>query len=651
MQREKTRGSVEVENIGGIDQTQVDLSPGVNVLSGRNATNRTSFLRAILMALGSDETALKGDADEGYVELTLGGETYTRTLERKNGRVTTDGDPYLSDPEILDLFGALLEDNEARRTVEQGTDFREIIMRPVDTDEIQRRIDRLLDERERITDEIEEIDSLSEERTKLEKKRQRIEDRIEETREKLKEKREEIEAADGSVEDTRKEKEKIEAHMSDLQSARSRLEDVRHQLETERESLASLREEQSDLADELDDLPDTPAGEIDEIESRLQRLRGRKEELGSTISELQNVVSFNEEMLEGDDTELVESLAGNGDTESDDEGAITDQLLDDDQTVSCWTCGSAVEMVEIEETVDQLRSLRQSKFAERNEIDDQIDELKSEQRSYRKEQQRREDITRKLDRIEEEIEEREERIEQLTEERAEYETEVEDTEATVDELQAETESEILERHKEANQLEFELDQHRQEHDEVEERIAEIEDRLGTRDELEAEREQVKDQLSELRTHVERIEERAIEEFNTHMENVLDVLEYANIERIWIERKEREVREGRRKVSKSVFDLHLVRTSESGATYEDTVDHLSESEREVTGLVFSLAGYLAHEVYEQIPAILLDSLEAIDSDRIAALIEYLEQYADNLVVALLPEDAAALPDDYHYVESI
>ncbi len=603
------------------------------------------------MALGSDETALKGDADEGYVELTLGGETYTRTLERKNGRVTTDGDPYLSDPEILDLFGALLEDNEARRTVEQGTDFREIIMRPVDTDEIQRRIDRLLDERERITDEIEEIDSLSEERTKLEKKRQRIEDRIEETREKLKEKREEIEAADGSVEDTRKEKEKIEAHMSDLQSARSRLEDVRHQLETERESLASLREEQSDLADELDDLPDTPAGEIDEIESRLQRLRGRKEELGSTISELQNVVSFNEEMLEGDDTELVESLAGNGDTESDDEGAITDQLLDDDQTVSCWTCGSAVEMVEIEETVDQLRSLRQSKFAERNEIDDQIDELKSEQRSYRKEQQRREDITRKLDRIEEEIEEREERIEQLTEERAEYETEVEDTEATVDELQAETESEILERHKEANQLEFELDQHRQEHDEVEERIAEIEDRLGTRDELEAEREQVKDQLSELRTHVERIEERAIEEFNTHMENVLDVLEYANIERIWIERKEREVREGRRKVSKSVFDLHLVRTSESGATYEDTVDHLSESEREVTGLVFSLAGYLAHEVYEQIPAILLDSLEAIDSDRIAALIEYLEQYADNLVVALLPEDAAALPDDYHYVESI
>jgi len=52
-----------------------------------------------------------------------------------------------------------------------------------------------------------------------------------------------------------------------------------------------------------------------------------------------------------------------------------------------------------------------------------------------------------------------------------------------------------------------------------------------------------------------------------------------------------------------------------------------------------------------PFILFDSLEAIDAERIAALIDYVREYADYLVVALLPEDAAALDDDYRRVTDI
>jgi hypothetical protein len=109
----------------------------------------------------------------------------------------------------------------------------------------------------------------------------------------------------------------------------------------------------------------------------------------------------------------------------------------------------------------------------------------------------------------------------------------------------------------------------------------------------------------------------------------------------LERTEKEVREGRRTVSKSVFELHVIRQTDSGATYEDTVAHLSESEREVTGLVFALAGYLAHDVHEEVPFILLDSVEAIDSTRIANLVTYLSEYATYLIIALLSEDAEAL----------
>ena len=45
---------------------------------------------------------------------------------------------------------------------------------------------------------------------------------------------------------------------------------------------------------------------------------------------------------------------------------------------------------------------------------------------------------------------------------------------------------------------------------------------------------------------------------------------------------------------------------------------------------------------------LDSLEAIDADRIAALVEYFTDFVPFLVVGLLPEDAAALPEEYDRV---
>jgi hypothetical protein len=136
-----------------------------------------------------------------------------------------------------------------------------------------------------------------------------------------------------------------------------------------------------------------------------------------------------------------------------------------------------------------------------------------------------------------------------------------------------------------------------------------------------------------------------------MEEILDMLEYANLTRIWIERVEKTVRDGRRSVEKSVFELHVVRKTESGATYEDTIDHLSESEREITGLTFALAGYLVHEVHETVPFMLLDSMEAIDSERLSDFISYLAEYAPYVVVALLPEDAQALPGKYTRVTEL
>jgi len=138
-------GTVElsVQNIGGITNTTVKLLPGVTVLTGRNATNRTSLLQAVMAGLGSDQATIKADSEEADIELTIGETIYTRRFTRHNGTIVSDGDPYLDDPTLAELFAFLLEQNDARQAVARGDDLREIIMRPVDTARIESQISKL----------------------------------------------------------------------------------------------------------------------------------------------------------------------------------------------------------------------------------------------------------------------------------------------------------------------------------------------------------------------------------------------------------------------------------------------------------------------------------------------------------------------------
>jgi DNA repair exonuclease SbcCD ATPase subunit len=634
---------VDVENVGGISRSTVAFRPGVTVLAGRNATNRTSFLKALMAALGSERVSLKGDADEGRVELTVGGETYTRTLERAGTGVRTGGDPYLSDPELADLFAFLLESNEARQAVERGDDLRELIMRPVDTAAINSEIDRLEREKHDLDDELDSLDELADRLPSLDERRAAIETRIEETEAELEEARTALETADASVQRSREEKNSLDRKLDKLGEAREELESVRYDLETERESLDSLRADRESVEAELDETGSDDTTDLTSVEAELDRLRNRRQELDSTIKQLQSVIQFNEEMLEGTSEEIARALR-------DDDGAVTDGLLADSAVV-CWTCGSDVEQAEIESTLDRLRDLRQEKMTERRSLKSDIADQQSRRDDIRDAQRTHEQLERRLDGITDEIERRESRVESLQEQRTELQERVTELEEEVEELEDETHSDVLDRHKEVNRHEFELDRLRDEKREVEDEIQRIERRLDERDDLEAERERLTEELADLRTRIDRIEREAVEEFNEHMDELLALLGYENIDRIWIERTEKQVREGRRRVTKTAFDLHIVRTTEDGTAYEDTVDHLSESEREVTGLVFALAGYLVHEVYEVCPFLLMDSLEAIDSNRIATLVDYFASFADNLVVALLPEDAEAIDDDYQRVRDI
>ncbi|WP_338742177.1 archaea-specific SMC-related protein [Haloplanus salilacus] len=634
---------IEVRNVGGIDETAVEFDPGITVLTGRNATNRTSLLRSIMAVMGSDDASLKADADDGRVELTVGGdagERYVRTFTRTNGAVSTGGEPFLDDPELADLFAFLLESNEVRRSVARSEDLRELIMRPIDTDAIRAEIRELEREKSRIDDDLSALDDLKGDLPQLERERNRLETDIEEKRAELAAKEDEIETLDADLDETRAEQRELESRLDDLREKRSELERVRSDIDLQQDSIESLTAERRELEAERDDLPDAPMGDHADIDEEIERLRERIETLEREVSDLQDVIQFNENQL--DETGSVTAHLDEG-------GTPTDALVD--ETVACWTCGSTVETERITSTLDQLRDVRREKLETTRTLESELSQLKEEQRKYQKQQQRKESLDRQLDDIAVELEDRETQLDSLREERERLNADVEELESEIETLESDDFDGILDLHKEANQLEFELGRLESDLDDVIERIGDVEERLAEEDQLRSQREEIDTELRNLRTRIDRIEANAVEQFNDHMGSVLDILGYDNLERIWIERVERTVQEGRRNVQKTLFELHIVRSTDSGATFEDTIDHLSESEREVTGLVFALAGYLVHDVHETVPFVLLDSLEAIDSERIAALTEYVAEYAEFLVVALLPEDAQALDDTHTRVTEI
>jgi DNA repair exonuclease SbcCD ATPase subunit len=646
--QKNTELELTVENLGGISETTVELSPGLTVLEGRNATNRTSFLQALMAALGSDSFTLKGDADSGRVELDLAGTVVERRFERRNGGVKTTGEQYLDNPEIAELFAFLLEDNEARRAVVRGDNLRDILTRPIDTAEIEAEIERLQANKRDVEEHIERIDGRENDLLELERRREELESTVADRRERLKQLQAEVDAADADVAAKRERKEAVDEQLDELKDRRSQLEDIRFDLETLRETVQTLERERESKQSELEELSVDSNVDPAALRSSLDDLRDRQRRVTAQLNELQSIIQFNEDMLEGTDSEIRAAIAGESD---DDDGSVTDRLVVEDETVTCWTCGSQVAENEIEATLESIRSLSQEKSSERQSISSEIEELNERLSAYESAKSDLDALEERLAEIDAKLDQKRERIDDLEEERAELHDEIEELESSVEAEQSSEYEELLDLHKEANRVELELEQAEDDLATVVREIEEVESLVAEREDYEDRLAQITEQLRELRNRIDRLEENAVESFNEHIAEVLDLLEYENLARVWIERKEREVREGRRKVSKSVFELHVVRETESGKAYEGTIESMSESEREVVGLVFALAGYLVHDLHESVPVMVLDSMEAIDSDRIARLVDYFSDYTKYLVVALLPEDAAAVDADHQTVTSI
>jgi DNA repair exonuclease SbcCD ATPase subunit len=626
---------LDVTNIGGIGSESLQISTGITALVGENATNRTSLVRAIAAGLGTDEYALKSDADTGKVSLTIDEETYGRTLSRENGTVRTSGNPYLQEPSIAELYAVLLRSNDIRQAVRNGEDLRPLVLEPLDTEEIAAQIADRVDERRQVDRELDRLATLEEELDDLRAERRACREDLSALEDDLERKREQLDAAEGHGEGGSGAETELDAKLAELRETRSELERVTANLESERKSLDSLRESRATLSEQFDSLAAPDEARVETLEERVDRLREQKRSIASTITELQQVIRFNSDRVSGSGSVVTDALGEDGDDES-----VTAQLDPSQSAVTCWTCGSRVERSSVEAMVDRLKELRRQKTAEKNDLADEIDDLTQELETLTARQDEYETLRSKLDDLEQRIERTEDTVEQFDQRKRSLEEDVERLESEVESLQESQQDELLELQQEVSELEFEKEQLEQTLESTESRAEEIEAELEDRAELRERRDTLSEELEELRTRVERREAEAVDEFNTHMDRLVDELGYDNIERVWLERTEAEVDDSRSEVTERQFELHVVRTDSDGRGYEDSVDTLSESEREVVGLVVALAGYIVHDVHEKVPFMLLDSVEMVDGDRLVDLVSYLESFVPYLVVVLLPDHARA-----------
>ncbi|MGM0398082.1 MAG: archaea-specific SMC-related protein [Halobacteriota archaeon] len=618
-----TPATVTISNLGGIETLETTIPPGVTILSGENATNRTSFLRSIAAALGADRAAatLKSDTEAGEVTVTMGETTATRTYSSTDGAVVRGGDPMSDRAELVDTYAALFATNPARTAVRNGGDgLREILMRGVDTAAINAEIRSLKQERASLEGELDRIETVQQDLPELRERERALES--------------ELAAVEADVESVQAEIDEYETTSEQIRDAERRLEELEELRERRRRTEAEIDETESSIETYEDELAAIEAElaelsvaerQIEELNEERRRVATDISALQSTIADLNDIIANNRSILEGED------VIGVFDSDDD----VTADLHPETSTVRCWTCGSEVERSRIDGRIETLETVRTEKNDQLQELRAKKADLTAELRSIEDEKERRERLEAERRETKTTIEAERSALESLRADLQDLEQDIETAEDRVAETEALRDSDLPDAYQRLSRLQHRRGQLETRLASVREEIADIEEQIARKESIEEQLATVTADLETARGTIERTEREIVEKFNDQMADVIDRLDYDNIARVWIERIAAE------ESTSTAFDIHLVRESADGTVYEDTLESLSESEREVIGIVLSLSGYLVHDLDETVPMVLFDSVESIDATRLERLFEYVNEYAPFLITALLPEEASAI----------
>jgi len=565
---------VEFEHVGGILRGSARIEPGLNVIRASNWQGKSSFLQSLETALGVSRPLTEGK-ESGYVRYDAPDCAGAVRLADAGDLVELSGEPYLHDQYDLarvELFACLGEDNEIRQAVRTGATLTDLMLRPLDFENIEERIRDRRHEREQIDAEIARANQ-------AQKRRPTLAERVEELQ--------------SEVSDLRAERDRIRAERSsgnrattqtELTDAESELARVENQIERRRESVERAEAELAETESQLEDLSVSTDADV---ESELSAATSRLRELEQDKSILESMYSATELVVNEDRLDLLTDVQHG---------------LDGD-TAACWTCGAEASMDDLRTQLDALRARIAEIQSDLEAAQSTVAELEAEVEQAQTARKRAQSLESDADRLREKIASDRQTLEQARERRTELEQRVEDLSTEVSESVAElttVESEIKYR-------EAELEDTRSDLESMDQRIAKLDD-------LETERDRVQSRLDELRDRKARIKRETREEFEAAMQDLLERFETGfETARLTPEFEIVVARDGRRA----------------------SLDALSEGEIELLGFVAALAGYEAFDVGSITPMLLVDRVGGLDEGNLRTLVEYLRHRTDYLVFTAYP----------------
>lgn len=647
--------SVTISDIGGISNRTDSIPPGVTVLAGENATNRSSFLRGVATALGDDRAVVKGDAKEGEVSIELDGDVFSRTVNRRGKGYTYSGTPYLTDEYDLKkakLFSMLLRDNEIRQYMRtQHKNLRDVLMEPVNTDAIDSEISDLLNRERELEQELDQASNAGQSLSELEDQQATLDGEITELTETIEDIQNEIDEFDRDVDEAEEDNTELKEARQKADSLRARRNDLEQELDSKQSNLKRVSDQLESLSSpDIDEA--SLRSERDELEEERKQFRKQISRLQSNIKEplveIRSVIS----QLQDESSGLMDSISQFSGTDIDlpdgplqelfEGGETTDQLVSSAPNI-CLACGSDIvagDMDEIDQQYQELLNNASGVISEKRSrqrtVESRISEIEEELSQVSEFEKQQDDLQRRQVSLESRTESIEDEIEAVTEE-------LDVQQETIQELTQEENQELIELHEDRAEARSALESKQNRLQRVQEEISEVERRQSETANYQVQLDDIEEQVDSLRGRVSEIERSLRDEFNERMAEVLDILDYENLDEVKITQQKETVREGRQNVEKTTFSIEITRTGEEGQ-YMGSLEQLSESELEIVGLVTAVTGYLVHDVGDVCPIVLLDSVDMIDASRLERLLEYIGEYQEYLVAAVLPEEAEALDSD-------
>jgi predicted nucleic acid-binding Zn-ribbon protein len=594
---------VHATNVAGIDELELELEGETVLISGQNASNKTSLLKSIAFGMGSPHIPIRSGADEARVELTLDGRTVERVAKRTPNGVQSTGDGLVADKNdalLIERFATLLETNALRTAVATDSDIEALLKEPMDINALERQQAELLQERHDLEADLEALGDIDDELAKREAELNEKHQRIKELEDRLDELYDEQKAINTDDEELQS----FRDQRADLRAEKDRLESQREEI---RDALSRLEDDLKDITQQLHE-----AKEANE-EYNVKSLKAEREEVQAELQDvterleiLQSVLTANREMLNSNATGIFGYESG---------------IMGDE--VTCWACGRDASRESFDETIAELAELVQTDKQRKREHEPEIEELTEHIEEARSAKRRVDDLKGRKQELEQKLESRRESLERKTEQLDELQQDLEEINAKIADHEGTQGSEQSEIAAEIEELRVEIQTFRRDTDRLEDVCANLREKQAERDRKEERVEALTQEIRELTERIENLESELRKTFNEAMDDLIDYLEFNRIDRVWLDGN---------------FDLVIAREVD-GTIRQDSLAHLAESEREMIGLVLGLAGFIAYDVREVTPVLLLDSLGAFDTERTERLIEYFSDRTDVLLAALHPEMAA------------